>query len=124
MQALQIRCSSCEALIKHLLDHLESEVDNLKKFKDSSRALGQEVIDLKAKLSGMAHQTEDLVKENVNLESKVAIIHEHIEKVKKEAIEDYQVFQPYINEIGGYYGDGSEDFRKQVVLMFTNLDFS
>ena len=72
---------------------MESEVDNLKKFKDSSRALGQEVIDLKAKLSGMAHQTEDLVKENINLESKVAIIHEHIEKVK-EAIKDYQVFQP------------------------------
>ena len=55
MQALQIRCSSYEASIKHLLDHLESEVDNLKKFKDSSRAHDQEVIDLKAKLNGGGH---------------------------------------------------------------------
>ena len=40
MRALQIYCSSCEASIKRLKDRLESEVDNLKKFKDSSRALG------------------------------------------------------------------------------------
>ena len=53
--------------IKRLKNHLESKVDNLKKFKDSSRALSQEVIDLKAKLSEMAYQTDDLVKENANL---------------------------------------------------------
>ena len=40
MQALQIYCSSREALIQRLKDHLESEVHNLKKFKDSSWALG------------------------------------------------------------------------------------
>ena len=93
---MQIRCSSCEASIKHLLDHLESEVDNLKKFKDSSQAHDQEVIDLKAKLSGMAHQTDNLVKENANLKSEVAVLHEHIEKVE-EAIEEYQVSQPYFD---------------------------
>jgi len=97
MQALQIRCSSYEASIKHLLDHLESKVDNLKKFKDSSWAHNQEVIDLKAKLSRMAHQTDNLVKENANLKSEVAVLHEHIERVKEEAIEEYQVSQPYFD---------------------------
>jgi len=47
------------------------------------------VIDLKAKLNGMAHQTDDLVKENANLKSEVIALHEHMQKVKEEAIEEY-----------------------------------
>lgn len=49
---------------------------------------------------------------------------EHMDKVKEEAIEEFQVFQPYFNEMGGYYGDDFEDFQKQAVLLFPNLDFS
>nr|POF19162.1 hypothetical protein CFP56_53467 [Quercus suber] len=99
IRALQICCLSHKASIKCLKDHLESEVHNLKKFKDSSQALGQEVIDLKAKLSGMAHQTDNLMKENTNLKSEEAALHEHIEKVKEEAIKEYQVSQPYFDEM-------------------------
>lgn len=47
-----------------------------------------------------------------------------MEKVREEAIEEYQGSQLYFNEIRGYYGDGFEDFHKQVVLMFLDLDFS
>nr|POF22774.1 hypothetical protein CFP56_09751 [Quercus suber] len=39
----------------------------------------------------MAHQTNDLVKENANFKSEVATLYEHIEKVKEEAIEEYQI---------------------------------
>ena len=53
----------------------------------------------------------------------MAVLHEHMDKVK-EAIEEYQVSQPYFNEIRVYYGDGFEDFHKQVILMFPDLDFS
>nr|POE91909.1 hypothetical protein CFP56_28022 [Quercus suber] len=66
----------------------------------------------------------DIMRRNANLKSEVAALHEHIKKVKKETIEEYQAFQPYFDEIGGYYGDGFEDFRKQAVLMFSDLDFS
>ena len=62
----------------------------MKKFKESSRTLGQEVIDLKAKLSEMTHQTDDLAKENALLKSKVVALHEHIGKVKEEAIKENQ----------------------------------
>ena len=48
------------------------------------------MVDLKAKLSGMTHQANDLAKENALLKSKVATLHEHIGKVKEEAIEEYQ----------------------------------
>ena len=47
-----------------------------------------------------------------------------MDKVKEEAIEEYQVSQPYFDEMGGYYGDKFEDFRKQAILMFPDLDFS
>lgn len=82
------------------------------------------MIDLKAKLSGLTHQTDNLVKENANLKPEMAALHEHMEKVKEEAIEEYQVSQHYFNKIRGYYGDGFEDFRKQVVVMFLDQDFS
>lgn len=64
------------------------------------------------------------MKENANLKSEVATLHEHMDKVNEEAIQEFQVSQPYFNEIGGYYGDNFEDFRKQAVLLFPDLDFS
>nr|POF02443.1 hypothetical protein CFP56_28053 [Quercus suber] len=47
-----------------------------------------------------------------------------MDKVKEKAIKEYQVSQPYFDEMGGYYGDKFEDFRKQAILMFPDLDFS
>lgn len=79
---------------------------------------------MKAKLSGVAHQTNDLTKENANLKSEVATLHEHMDKVKEEAIEEYQGSQPDFNEMGGYCRDSFEAFCKQAVHMFPNLDFS
>ena len=110
MRALQVRCASREASIKHLKERIGSKADALKKFKESSQTLGQEVVDLKAKLSGMTHQANDLAKENAFLKSEVATLHEHMGEVKEEAIEEYQGSQPYFNEIWGYYRDGFEDF--------------
>ena len=55
MRALQIHYASHEASIKCLKDHLESEANILKNFKEYSQTCDQEVIDLKAKPSGMTH---------------------------------------------------------------------
>nr|POE62236.1 hypothetical protein CFP56_71360 [Quercus suber] len=74
----------------------------------------REVIDLK----------DGLVKENANMKSEVVVLYEHMGKVKEETIKEYQVSQSYFNEMGGYYGDGFEDFYKQTILMFPSLDFS
>lgn len=52
------------------------------------------MVDLKVKLNGIAQQTDNLMKENSNLKSEVATLHEHMEKVKKEAIEEYQGSNP------------------------------
>ena len=109
------------SLLWWIFNSCSVEADDLKKFKESSRTLGQEVIDLKAKLNGMTHQTNELAKKNVNLKSEVAALHEHMDKVKEEVIKEYQMSQPYFNQNGGN-GDSFKDFRKQVVLMFLNLD--
>ena len=94
MHALQIHCATHEASVRRLKDHLKSEANALKKFKESSQTLGQEVIDLNAKLSRMTQQIDELVKENANLKSEVAVLHEHMDKVKEEAIKEYQISQP------------------------------
>ena len=44
------------------------------------------MIELKAKLGGVTHQYDKLMKENANLKSKVATLHEHMDKVMEEAI--------------------------------------
>lgn len=88
MGALQVRCVFWDTSIKRLKVCIGSKADALKKSKESSRTLGQKVIDLKAKLSWITHQTNDLVKENANLKSKVATLHEHIKKVKEKAIKE------------------------------------
>ena len=77
-------------MIKCLKEHIGSEVEALKKFKESSHTLGQEVVDLKAKLSGMIHMADDLEKENALLKLEVVALHKHMGKVKEEAIEEYQ----------------------------------
>lgn len=90
MSALQIHYVSREASIKRLKYCLGSEANALKKFKKSSWNLGQEAVDLKVKLSAMAQQADELVKENANLKSEVVVLHKYIKKVKEEAIKEYQ----------------------------------
>ncbi|KAF3975845.1 hypothetical protein CMV_000922 [Castanea mollissima] len=39
----------------------------------------------------MTHQTDELAKENANLKSEVVALHEHMDRVKEKAIEEYQI---------------------------------
>ena len=55
MRALQIRYAIREASVKCLRNHLETKLESLKQFKETFLTLGQEVIELKAKLSGFTH---------------------------------------------------------------------
>lgn len=61
-------------------------MDSLKKFKESTQTFGQEVIKLKAKLSGVTHQANKLMKKNAKVKSEVATLHEPMDKVKEEAM--------------------------------------
>lgn len=82
------------------------------------------MIELKAKLSGVTHQANELMKENANLKFEVAALHEHMNKIKEETIKEFRVSQPYLDEMGGYYEDGYDDFYNQATLIFLYLEFS
>lgn len=82
------------------------------------------MIELKAKLSGVTHQADELMKENANVKFEVAALHEHMNKIKEETIKEFRVSQPYFDEMGGYYEDGFDDFCNQATLIFLNLEFS
>lgn len=89
MRAIQACYASKEVSIKRLKKRTGSKANALNKFKESSQTFGQKVIDLKAKLSRMTHQIDNLAKENALLKSEVAALLKHIGKVKEEAIEEY-----------------------------------
>jgi len=52
------------------------------------------VVDLKAKLSGMTYQANDLVKENAFLKSKAAALHEHIGRWKRRPLRSIRDLNP------------------------------
>ena len=67
---------------------------------------------------------EELTKANTNLTTKLAALHEKVNKAKADAVVEYKDFQPYFDELGDQYGEGFEDFYKLVVASFTSLDFA
>ena len=67
---------------------------------------------------------EELTKENSNLKTELATLHEHVDKVREEAVIEFQTSQIYFDKMGVQYGDGFEDFHKQAVLLLPSLDFS
>ena len=45
-------------------------------------------------------------------------------RAKANAAEEYEDSQPFFNLLGSQYGEGFEDFRKQAVAIFPNVDLS
>ena len=39
-------------------------------------------------------------------------------------MEEFKDSQPFFNLLGAQYGEGFEDFRQQVILLYPDLDFS
>ena len=64
------------------------------------------------------------MKENSNLRTELTALREHVDKVKDEAIVEFQTSQAYFDEIGIQYGNDFEDFHKQAILLFPSMDFS
>ena len=47
-----------------------------------------------------------------------------MDQVKADAVDEFQTYQPYFNELEVQYGDRFEDFHKQATLLFSSVDFS
>ena len=76
------------------------------------------------KLDDVTRWAEELMEANAILTAEVTSLHESIDKAKANAVEEYKDLQPFFNLLGSQYGEGFEDFRKQAVALFPNVDFS
>ena len=76
------------------------------------------------KLDGASRQAEELVKANSILMAEITSFRESIDKFKADAVEEFKDSQIFVDLLGSQYGEGFEDFRKQAIGLFQDMDFS
>ena len=55
------------------------------------------------KLKKNARQAKELTKENSNLVTELVALCEHVERIKADAIAEFQTSQPYFDELGDQF---------------------
>ena len=63
-------------------------------------------------------------KTNVNLTTELATLYEQMDKAKADAMSAFRISQPFFDEYGIFYGDGFDDYLKQVAAVYLDLDLS
>ena len=76
------------------------------------------------KLDGTARRAEELEKVNFILTAKMTSLQESVDKAKANTVKEFKDSQPFFDLLGSQYGEGFEDFYKQVILVFSGVDFS
>lgn len=76
------------------------------------------------KLEGSTHRAKELMDANAILTAEVTSLRESLDRAKADVVEEYKDLQPFFNLLGSQYDEGFEDFRKQVVAFFPNMNFS
>nr|POE55035.1 hypothetical protein CFP56_68009 [Quercus suber] len=71
---------------------------------------------------GLFHLTRELAKTSANLRTKLAALLEQVNKTKVDTVEEFKDSQPYFDKLGGQYGEGFKEFRKQAILIFHEID--
>lgn len=78
-----------------------------------------------AKLTQLEKKTcycEELEKTATNLMTELAALHEQMDKAKANTMAVFQISQPFFDECEVYYGDRFDDYLKQVVAIYLDLD--
>lgn len=68
-------------------------------------------------------RAEELAEANSILMAKMTCLQESIDKSKADAVEEFKDSQPFVNLLGSQYSEGFENFRKQAVVLFPDVDF-
>lgn len=76
------------------------------------------------KLEGATYRAKELTEANTIQTVEVTSLRESMNKAKDNTAEEYEDSQPFFNLLGSQYGEGFEDFRKQAVAIFPNVDLS
>ena len=76
------------------------------------------------KLDGATYRDKELTEADSILTADVTSLRKSMDKAKADAIKEYKDSHPFFNLLGSQYGEGFEDFRKQAVVLFPNVDIS
>ena len=77
-----------------------------------------------SQLEGQAHRAEDLEKANIDLVAELTALRKQVDRLRADAIVEFQTSQPYFDELRVQYGNEIKDFCKQMTIFFPSVDFS
>ena len=126
MKAFQDRwvASKGGGVIRWFYKCQEIESKEQAQYSEAIRTLNQE---LTAKTKALAEETrrvKEAKKAKTNLATELASLCEQMEKARADAMVEFHISQPFFNAYGIYYGEGFEDYLKQVRVAHPNLDLS
>ena len=127
IRALQIRCTAQKVVVKRLRTYLAVDGEKTREYNDAMHTLNWKVNTLTTwveKLDGTARRAEELEKVNFILTAKMTSLQESVDKAKANAVKEFKDSQPFFDLLGSQYGEGFEDFYKQVILVFSSVDLS
>lgn len=61
---------------------------------------------------------------NTNLMTELAAFCKQMDKAKADTVVMFQISQPFFDECSVFYGDGFDDYLKQVAVVYSDLDLS
>ena len=111
-------------VISRLCKRNETLTNMQKQYKGALNTLNKEVTTLTEKLKEEARLLEKVQEEKTNLEVELTAIYGQVETARADTIIEFKASQPFIDACFVYYGDGFEDYLKQVRSVYPNLDLS
>ena len=80
--------------------------------------------ELNEKLKDETRQKEKEQEAKVTLENELMALYGQVETARADAITEFKASQSFIDACAIYYGDGFEDYLKQVKSVYPHLDLS
>ena len=124
MRALQDRCVANEGVIRRFYNRQEIKNKARDQYMDVVRILNKDLTNTQAKLKEESHLREEAKKAKTNLTTKLAALHEQMDRAKADAMMEFWVSQPYFDACDAYYGDRFDDCLKKVGAVYPDLNLS
>lgn len=122
MNALQDRCIAKEGVIGRLRKRNKTLTNKHEQYKEVVHSLNEEVMALKEKLKEEACLREKAEDKKASVEKELTTLFEQLEVARTDAIMEYKASQPFIDACTVYYGDGFDDYLKQLWSVYLDLD--
>ena len=106
-----------EGVIGRVRKHNATLMNEQGKYKEAIRTFNQEVKELKGKLEEADCQKQKLQEE-------VTALREKVETVGIDAVQKFKTSQLFIDSCANYYNTRFDDYLKQVMSIFPELDLS